>query len=547
MTPDLRQIVDVAPLIQSGALSPVTLVQACLAAIDARPELNAFITRLDAQALADAERAAQEIRAGRYRGPLHGIPISVKDLIHVAGMKTTAGSAQPAIEPTADAPAVARLRGGRRDHHRQDEPPRVRVRHDERGIRLRPRAPSARRVAIGRRIERRRGGGARDRHVLWRARHRHRRIDPHPVRRLRHGRPQGDDRRDLVRRGRPAQHLARSPGADGAQRGRRGAALRVLMGRPATAAGDCRTRLSSASRGRTSATGSIPASGRHSSGRARHSPRPAMRFVTSPSSTPPGRRTSTSTSSCPRHRAITRASSNDRRPSTRRACACGSRWDVISSRRTTSAPCDLREGADGGGRPDARRVRRAAPADAPDSGATARSHDRRGRRNPRACAGGDAAAHAALQHHRPSVRGAPGAAGRRCAPTKRADRRTTSPDRSRPDDRRGGGALPAAVGARGGIENNKEDEATRVLSGVFHAWERRLASVSTDRVVRPFEWGLDWISRSVLKILMPGWTAPRPGLARRASRTLGRPDGRLERCSSSRSRRARTSRSTASG
>ena len=78
MRPDLRQIVDVAPLIQSGALSPVTLVQGCLAAIDARPELNAFITRLDAQALSDAERSAQEIRAGRYRGPLHGL-----SLIHI--------------------------------------------------------------------------------------------------------------------------------------------------------------------------------------------------------------------------------------------------------------------------------------------------------------------------------------------------------------------------------------------------------------------------------------------------------------------------------
>ena len=51
-SPDRRRRAPV----QSGALSPVALVQACLAQIDARPELNAFITRLDAQALADAER-----------------------------------------------------------------------------------------------------------------------------------------------------------------------------------------------------------------------------------------------------------------------------------------------------------------------------------------------------------------------------------------------------------------------------------------------------------------------------------------------------------
>jgi aspartyl-tRNA(Asn)/glutamyl-tRNA(Gln) amidotransferase subunit A len=110
MKPDLRQIVDVAPLVQSGALSPVTLVRTCLAQIDARPETNAFITRLDAQALAEAEQCEREIRAGHYRGALHGIPVSAKDLIDVAGVKTTSGSAQPAAEARSDAPAIARLR-----------------------------------------------------------------------------------------------------------------------------------------------------------------------------------------------------------------------------------------------------------------------------------------------------------------------------------------------------------------------------------------------------------------------------------------------------
>jgi aspartyl-tRNA(Asn)/glutamyl-tRNA(Gln) amidotransferase subunit A len=110
MSPDLRQIVEVAPLVQSRALSPVALVQACLAQIDARPETNAFITRLDAHALADAEECEREIRLGHYRGPLHGIPVSVKDLIDVAGVKTTSGSALPADEATSDAPGIARLR-----------------------------------------------------------------------------------------------------------------------------------------------------------------------------------------------------------------------------------------------------------------------------------------------------------------------------------------------------------------------------------------------------------------------------------------------------
>ena len=110
MSPDLRPIVAIAPLIRSGAVSPVALVRACLAQIDARPEVNAFITRLDARALADAEECEREIRLGHYRGPLHGIPVSVKDLVDVAGVKTTSGSAQPAREATSDAPAIARLR-----------------------------------------------------------------------------------------------------------------------------------------------------------------------------------------------------------------------------------------------------------------------------------------------------------------------------------------------------------------------------------------------------------------------------------------------------
>jgi aspartyl-tRNA(Asn)/glutamyl-tRNA(Gln) amidotransferase subunit A len=108
--PDLRRIIDVAPLIQSGALSPVDLVRGCLAQADARPEVNAFITRLDEQAFADAERYAREIQDGGYRGPLHGIPIAVKDLIDVAGTRTTSGSAVPVEPAEADAPSIQQLR-----------------------------------------------------------------------------------------------------------------------------------------------------------------------------------------------------------------------------------------------------------------------------------------------------------------------------------------------------------------------------------------------------------------------------------------------------
>jgi aspartyl-tRNA(Asn)/glutamyl-tRNA(Gln) amidotransferase subunit A len=108
--PDLRSIVDIAPLVQSGEVSPVDLVEGCLAQIDARGDLNAFITRLDGRALEEAGRRAREVHDGGYRGPLHGIPIAVKDLIDVEGTRTTSGSAIPAPIASADAPSVTLLR-----------------------------------------------------------------------------------------------------------------------------------------------------------------------------------------------------------------------------------------------------------------------------------------------------------------------------------------------------------------------------------------------------------------------------------------------------
>jgi aspartyl-tRNA(Asn)/glutamyl-tRNA(Gln) amidotransferase subunit A len=109
-SPDLRRISEVAPLVATGAMSPVDLVRSCLSQIDARPEVNAFITRLDDAALAEARLHADEIARGHYRGALHGIPVAVKDLIDVAGTVTTSGSAVPAPTATADAPAIAHLR-----------------------------------------------------------------------------------------------------------------------------------------------------------------------------------------------------------------------------------------------------------------------------------------------------------------------------------------------------------------------------------------------------------------------------------------------------
>jgi aspartyl-tRNA(Asn)/glutamyl-tRNA(Gln) amidotransferase subunit A len=110
MIAELQTIRQVMPLLRSGDVSPVDLVRRCLERIDARPELNAFITVMRDSALSEAQTAERQIAAGLYRGGLHGIPISVKDLVDVAGTPTTAGSAVPPRSPTADAPIVTRLR-----------------------------------------------------------------------------------------------------------------------------------------------------------------------------------------------------------------------------------------------------------------------------------------------------------------------------------------------------------------------------------------------------------------------------------------------------
>lgn len=107
---DLRRIDEVGALVRTGALSPVDLVQACLERIDARRELNAFITVRGEEAVDEARAAEREIAGGHYRGPLHGIPVSVKDLVDVAGTPTTSGSAVPPRTGVPDAPIVTRLR-----------------------------------------------------------------------------------------------------------------------------------------------------------------------------------------------------------------------------------------------------------------------------------------------------------------------------------------------------------------------------------------------------------------------------------------------------
>src|SRR6266850_479356 len=109
MRPTIQQLIRE---LRARSLSPVAITRDCLTRIETlNPNLNAFITILADSALADARRAEQEIQRGDYRGPLHGIPIGLKDILDTAGTRTTAASAlfKDRI-PTADAEVVRRLR-----------------------------------------------------------------------------------------------------------------------------------------------------------------------------------------------------------------------------------------------------------------------------------------------------------------------------------------------------------------------------------------------------------------------------------------------------
>ena len=102
---------DAASLIERRELSPVELTRACLDRIAAGNDASrAFITVMAVEAAADAAKAESDITAGRYRGPLHGIPVSIKDLVDVAGTPTTSASNVPARHAVHDAPVVANLR-----------------------------------------------------------------------------------------------------------------------------------------------------------------------------------------------------------------------------------------------------------------------------------------------------------------------------------------------------------------------------------------------------------------------------------------------------
>ena len=105
-------IQEIGRRFRDRSLSPVELTRACLERIEKlNPRLNAYITILAESALAEAGRAEREILRGEIRGPLHGVPIGLKDIVDTAGTRTTAASAQYKDRiPEEDAEVVRRLR-----------------------------------------------------------------------------------------------------------------------------------------------------------------------------------------------------------------------------------------------------------------------------------------------------------------------------------------------------------------------------------------------------------------------------------------------------
>src|SRR5689334_8816016 len=88
--PTEMNLADVAAMIRQKQVSPVELTEQCLARISSlNPTVNAFITVTGESALAAARQAEREVMKGEYRGPLHGVPVAVKDLVYTAGVRTT--------------------------------------------------------------------------------------------------------------------------------------------------------------------------------------------------------------------------------------------------------------------------------------------------------------------------------------------------------------------------------------------------------------------------------------------------------------------------
>ena len=105
-------VTELAALIETKQVSPLEAVEAYLDRIEQlNPVVNAYVTVCAEEARRDARQAEEEIQQGRYRGPLHGVPVAIKDQIHTKGILTTDGSKLRAnFVPEEDATVLANLK-----------------------------------------------------------------------------------------------------------------------------------------------------------------------------------------------------------------------------------------------------------------------------------------------------------------------------------------------------------------------------------------------------------------------------------------------------
>jgi Asp-tRNA(Asn)/Glu-tRNA(Gln) amidotransferase A subunit family amidase len=103
---------DLSRLIESKEVSPVEATEAYLDRIDSLDfKFNAYLTVTREQALTAAKEAEREIVEGNHRGPMHGVPVAVKDQMNTAGIRTTGGSRLLSdFVPDQDATAIANLK-----------------------------------------------------------------------------------------------------------------------------------------------------------------------------------------------------------------------------------------------------------------------------------------------------------------------------------------------------------------------------------------------------------------------------------------------------
>ena len=106
-------VAELGRRIKGKDVSPVDVAEAFIErTVATEPQLNAFITQMPNQARAAAKQAETDIAAGNYKGPLHGIPVGLKDLFWTKGTRTTSGSAiTKDFVPSEDATVVGKLQG----------------------------------------------------------------------------------------------------------------------------------------------------------------------------------------------------------------------------------------------------------------------------------------------------------------------------------------------------------------------------------------------------------------------------------------------------